>query len=406
MTTMEQTEQLTIKPTPTLGRPLLVVLALSVGTFSVVTTEMLPIGLLPLIAADLQRSLPGTGLLITVYAVVVLVMSLPLTLLTRRIPRRLLLGGALAVFAISTLASALAPSFGFLLVTRVVTAVSQALFWSIVVSTAVGRFPPDQRSRVVGALFTGSSLAPVVGLPLGTWIGQQAGWRAAFLVMSAIGIATCATVVTALPTIRPEDEPARAGQFPNVRRYVVLLVVTALAVTGTLSTYTYIAAHLVQVAGLPAGGLSAVLLLCGGLGILGAVASGTVLQRRPRLTLIVPLAIMTSALWLVQLAGTKLAIAVLAFSLLSFASSSFAADLAGRTLLVAPGSTDLANSGSSSAYNAGIAGGAWIGGLIVAGAGVHATALAGGLFTGAALILMLSEPWIAPDRERQARQKQ
>jgi predicted MFS family arabinose efflux permease len=395
-TTTEQTaiEPTTIEATPAQGRPLLAVLALSVGTFTLVTTEMLPIGLLPQIAADLRRSLPGTGLLVTVYALVVLVMSLPLTLLTRRVPRRVLLGGVLAVFALSTLASALAPGFGFLLATRIVTAVAQALFWSIVVSTAVGRFPPDQRPRVVGALFTGSSLAPVIGLPLGTWIGQQAGWRVAFLVMAVIGIATCATVVAALPTIRPEDEPARAGQFPSLRRYVVLLVVTALAVTGMFSTYTYIAAHLVQVAGLPAAGLSAVLLLCGGFGILGAVASGTVLQRRPRLTLIVPLAVMTSALWLVQLAGTHLPVAVLAFSLLAFAGSSFAADLAGRLLLVAPGSTDLANSGTSSAYNAGIAGGAWIGGLIVAGAGVHATALAGGLFSGAALLLILCEPWI------------
>lgn len=379
------------------GRPTLVVVALSIGTFSFVTTELLPIGLLPLIGADLDRSLSATGQLVTAYAVIVVLVSLPLTLLTRRVPKRMLLGTLLAVFAIAVLASAVAPSFEFLLAARIVTAVSQALFWSVVTSTAVGRFPPERRARVIGALFIGSSLAPVVGLPIGTWIEQQAGWRAAFAALSVLAITTCTAVVTALPTIRPEDEPAAYGDAPNVRRYVVLLLVTALVITGMFTAYTYVTVHLVEVAGLPAGALSGVLLLSGVAGILGVIANGTVLHRRPQADLLIPLATMAAALWLLHLAGRHIPAAVVAFLMVSFAGSSFASGLGGRVLLVAPGSTDLASAGSSTAFNVGIAGGAWLGGLITAASGgVHATALAAALFAGAALALMLCEPWIAP----------
>jgi predicted MFS family arabinose efflux permease len=382
--------------TPSTGRPVLAVAALSIGTFSFVTTELLPIGLLPLIGADLDRSLSAVGLLVSAYAVVVLLVSVPLTILTRRVPKRLMLGTLLAVFAVAVLASALAPTFGFLVVARVVTALTQALFWSTVTSTAVGQFPPDKRGRVVAALFTGSSLAPVVGLPIGTWIGQQAGWRAAFFALTLLAIATCAVVVFALPTIRREDEPARSGDAPDVRRYVVLLLVTALTITGMFSAYTYVTAHLVEVAKLPSSAVSVVLLLSGLAGVLGVVISGTVLADRQQLLMLVPLATMATALWLLHLEGRWAPAAVAAFLLVSFACSGFAAGLAGRVLLVAPGSTDLASAGTSSAFNVGIGGGAWIGGLIADGpGGVHATALAAALFAGAAFILMLCEPWIA-----------
>jgi predicted MFS family arabinose efflux permease len=250
---------------------------------------------------------------------------------------------------------------------------------------------------VVAALFTGSSLAPVVGLPIGTWIGQQAGWRAAFAALALLAIATCLVVVLALPTIRPEDEPARTGDAPDVRRYIVLLAVTALAITGMFAAFTYISAHLVEVAGLPASALSAVLLLSGVAGVIGVVVSGTVLQDRPRLIMLVPLGSMATALWLLHFGGRHAPAAVIAFTLLSFACSGFASALAGRVLLVAPGNTDLASAGTSSAFNTGISAGAWIGGLIAASpAGVHATALVAALFTGTAFVLMLCEPWIAP----------
>ena len=128
------------------------------------------------------------GLLVTWYGLVVVVASLPLTQLTRRVPRRPLLSGLLGVFVLATWVSAAASSYWMLLGARVVTALSQALFWSVVVPTAAGLFPARLRGRVIAVVLAGASLAAVLGLPLGTWLGQQAGWRAAFLGLSGIGL--------------------------------------------------------------------------------------------------------------------------------------------------------------------------------------------------------------------------
>ena len=133
------------------------------------------------------------NLLLDSSGLVVVAASLPLAHLTRRVPRRLLLSGLLAVFVLASWASAAAPSYGVLLAARVVTALSQALFWSIVVSTAAGLFPPRLRGRVIAVVFAGSSLAAVLGLPVGTWFGQQAGWRTAFLALSGVGLLVTST---------------------------------------------------------------------------------------------------------------------------------------------------------------------------------------------------------------------
>ena len=143
-------------------------LALAVATFVYVTTETLPIGLLLLISADLGVSPSVAGLLVTWYGLVVVIASLPLTQLTQRVPRRPLLSGLLGVFVLGTWVSAAASSYWMLLGARVVTALSQALFWSVVVPTAAGLFPARLRGRVIAVVLAGASLAAVLGLPLGT----------------------------------------------------------------------------------------------------------------------------------------------------------------------------------------------------------------------------------------------
>ena len=366
-------------------RPVLAVGALSVGAFSFVTAETLPIGLLPQIGADLHRTLSGSGLLVTAYALIVLVMSVPLTLLTRRIPRRPLLGALFVAFTAATLAAAAAPSFGVLVGARLLTALAQALFWSVVVPTATTQVPLRQRARAVSAVFTGSALGPVVGMPAGTWLGQQLGWRTAFLALATLAAATCVALVLSLPATRREAEAVHVGDHPDARGYAVLLVVITLAIAGTFTTYTYVTAHLVQVAGLPARALSAVLLLTGGASIAGAALSVALVRRSPRAGIQVPLALMVAAAGSLHLAGRWVIPAVLTFALMALAGSSFAAALATRVLTTAPGDTDIASAGSSSAYNAGIGAGAWLGAQIVATHGVHATALGALALTTAAL---------------------
>jgi len=243
-------------------------LGLAAGTFVYVTTETLPIGLLLPISADLEITPSAAGLLVTWYGLVVVVASLPLTQLTRRVPRRPLLSGLLGVFVLATWASAAASGYWMLLGARVVTALSQALFWAVVVPTAAGLFPPRLRGRVVAVVLGGGTLAAVLGLPLGTWLGQQAGWRAAFLALSGIGLAAMAATAAWLPAGAPGRGHAARGTDPDRRRYLTLMAMTVLAATG--------AATAVNV-GITAGALVGSVLLPG-VGVRGTALLGGLLS--------------------------------------------------------------------------------------------------------------------------------
>jgi MFS transporter, DHA1 family, inner membrane transport protein len=370
-------------------------LALAVAAFTYVTTETLPIGLLLLMTADLGVSPSAVGLLVTYYGLVVVVASLPLTHVTRRVPRRLLLCGLLAVFVLATWVSAAASSYWVLLAARVVTALSQALFWAIVVPTAAGLFPPRLRGRVIAVVFAGSSLAAVLGLPVGTWLGQQAGWRTAFLALSAFGLAAMVTIATCLPTAMPGSGHAARGTTPDARRYLTLMAMTILATTGTFAAFTYVTPFLIEVSRFPAAATGPLLLVRGLAGIAGVAVGGALVDRSPWAAMLIPvMAQATALLGLYALGGTPVAAAgLVALSGLSFAALTTA--LASRVLQVAPGSADLAAAGASTAVNVGITAGAFIGSILLPGLGARSTALAGGLLSLAALGVALSEPLAA-----------
>ncbi|WP_426511657.1 MFS transporter [Dactylosporangium sp. McL0621] len=376
--------------------------ALSISTFTFVTTEILPVGLLTLMADDLHRSESQVGLLMTGYAAVVVLMSLPLAHLTRRVPKRLLLGVTLGVFSAATLVSAVAPGYEVLLGARLVVGLTQALFWSIVASTATGLFPPSQRGRTVARMSIGAALAPVLGVPLGTWLGQQAGWRFAFLVMAVVGVATCAVVVALVPAAPPEADAASRGAAPSRRRYVLLVLSTAIVVTGALTAQTYVTPYLLDVTGFAAATLGPLLLVTGAAGFLGTIAVGRFLDRYPWPALVAPMALIALALLLLYSLGTLKAAAIVALALNGFAYSAMAAAVQNRILLVAPGSTDLASAGGSSAFNVGIAAGSLLGGLIIDHAGVRSVALAGAIITAVAVALLLAEPRLTRTRRRPA----
>jgi predicted MFS family arabinose efflux permease len=170
------------------ARAVVTLMALSLSTFTCVTTEILPIGLLPLIATDLDVSQSAVGLFVSGYGLVVVVASIPLTRLTRRIPRRLLLSVLLSVFVLVTAASVVISSYWVLFGSRVVIALSQALFWSVVTPATASLFEARVRGRAVSFIYGGSALAGVMGVPVGTWLGQEAGWRFAFVAMSGLGL--------------------------------------------------------------------------------------------------------------------------------------------------------------------------------------------------------------------------
>ncbi len=369
--------------------------ALSVATFTFVTVEVMPIGLLTLIADDLHRTRAEVGLLLTGYAAVVVLLSLPMAALTRRMPRRLLLGSTLGVSAAATAVSAVADSYGMLLGARLVVALTQALFWSIVGSTATAMFPASQRGRTVARMSIGASLAPVLGVPLGTWLGQQLGWRAAFGVMAVIGAATCVAVVTLLPGSLPSGAASARAVAPDRRRYLLLLLVTALGVAGAMTAQTYVTPFLLDVTHFAASSLGPLLLVSGAGGVVGTLVVGRFLDRHPWPALAVPMSLLCAAAVVLYAGGTVRVLAIVALATSGAAYAAFAAATQNRVLQVAPGSTDMASAGSSSAFNIGISGGSFVGGVIIENIDVRAVALAAALLIAAALSVLLLDPLLS-----------
>jgi len=367
------------------------VVALGSGAFCFVTTENLPVGLLSVISANLHVSVSAVGLLVTAYASVVLIASAPLTHLTRRVPRRLLLCALLATFVLTNLLSAAATSYWWLLGARVATALGQAVFWSIVAVTAVGLFPPRVRAKVVAMVVGSASLAVVIGVPFGTWLGQQGGWRLPFIVLSCIGFVSLIAVALLLPTADPAESHAAVGSSPDRRRYRLLVIAMVLLVTGCFTSYTYISALLTRVSGLHSSAVAPVLLLAGGFGAVGVFTTGALFDKHPRVATVAPVALLAASLACLYLFATDGPAAVVCEACASLALGAFVISNQNRVLILAPGSTDVASAWASAFFNAGIAGGSLSGGVVVASLGVRETALAGAFFAAAALAVVLSD---------------
>lgn len=364
---------------------------LSLAAFAFVTTELLPIGLLTLIAPDLDRSRSQVGLLVSGYAFVVVLASIPLTLVTRRVPRRLLIGTTLALFAIANAAAALASTYEILAVARLITALAQALFWSIVAPAVSGLFPVTMRGRVISLFGTGAALAPVAGVPIATWLGQQAGWRAAFAAMAAVGVVIAAAVIALLPTAPAASGTAATGTEPDRRHFAHLLIATAIGVGGFLTFNTYVTPFLLDVSGFSDAALAPLLFVSGAAGIAGTIGIGRILDRRPVGSLLLPLSAGVVALLGLYALGTLQPATVVLLGATGLAYAGFATAVQSRMLQVAPGSTDMASAGISTAFNVGIAAGSLLGGALLPGVGSRPLALVGGLLTVAALTVLVAD---------------
>lgn len=380
-------------------RAVIALLALSVSAFTFVTTENLPGGLLTLIAPDLGRSTSEIGLLVSAYAAVVVLASLPLSRLTRRFPRRFVLAATTAVCTVGTLWSAVALGYADLMAARMVTALGQALFWSVVTPAAASLFAPAVRGKMIARLAIGTSLAPLIGVPLGTWVGQQTSWRTAFLVFSVVSLLACVVMVVAMPNVDAELSGTARGTHPSTRRFVMLMAVTMLLVTGGFMMITFVTQFLLETAGFPDRYLSALLLGQGAAGLAGTLLIGQVLDRRPWHTVVVALGMLTGALVLLWALGHNQALALVALALFGLAFSAIPPALSFLSMQVAPGATESATAISSSVFNFGIGGGAALGALVVATVGVDTVPLVGAAFVLAALgVLVVDLRVTARDR--------
>ncbi|GLY08075.1 MFS transporter [Actinoplanes sp. NBRC 101535] len=387
-----------------LNRPALVVLGAS--SFCYVTAETLPVGLLPEISADLGVPEAQVGLLLTSYAVVAAVSTIPLTALTMRVPRHLLIAVTVAVFAVSQTAAALAPNFTVLTLSRLLCALAHGVFWSVIGPITARLAPPGQAGRATALVFLGNSLAIVLGVPLGTAVGQWLGWRTAvgmFAAAGAIGVLLLVLVLPKLPAL-PRDLGTSTGQQLRdaVRilrngRVARLCLITATLVIGHFAAYTYIAPLVRRDAGLDGAGLSALLLGYGAVGLIANFVVGRFVDRRPGPILIGLLAIITLAVGLLApvLGGVPTVVATL---LWGGAFTAVPVFLAAAVLRVAPAARDAASAVYVVAFQIGIGGGAFIGERLVSAQRLGTLPLlAAGLALVATLLVVFS-PAVFPHR--------
>jgi predicted MFS family arabinose efflux permease len=273
---------------------------------------------------------------------------------------------------------------------RVVTALAQAIFWAIVAVVTVSLVPPRLRGRAVAAVFAGSSVALVVGVPVGTWLGQQAGWRLSFVMLAGLGVLDLAALALLLPPARAGDAQGTAGTDPDVRRYRLTVVTTALCVAAFFTAYTYVTAFLTRVSGLPPAAIAPVLLLVGIADAVAIVVAGVLLDRNPTLARVGPVVLLFVSLVAYCGLGSVGVAAALFQALAAFGLSGVAIALQSHVLVVAPRRTDIASAWFSTSFNIGIGGGPLVGGLVLSTAGLRFTPLVGaGLaFLGLAAVVM------------------
>jgi predicted MFS family arabinose efflux permease len=382
-----------------LDRPVAAVaalVALGAAAFCFVTSENLPIGLLQVISTSIHSSVSSIGLLVTAYAAVVVVGSAPLTHLAQRLPRRALVCGLLGAFVLGTLAAGAAPGYWWLLLARVLAAMAQAVFWSVAAVTGISLFPPEVQGRAVAGVLGGGTLAVVIGVPAGAWLGEQGGWRLPFFVLSGVGVVILVAVALLLPAYHPSDTHAGLATDPSRRRFYALIATTMLVIGGFFTLDTYVSTFVTHVSHLAAHDV-AIALFAGGVGgLAGVTAAGTWHDRLPRAATIAPPAVMTGALWGLFVAGTVPVAAVALLGAAGFAVGGVVVANQNRIMVVAPGSTDVASAWSSAAFNVGIAGGSLMGGIVVPALGIHQTALVGALLAMAGLAVITFDVAASP----------
>ena len=366
--------------------------ALGASAFVYVTAETVPIGLLPEIATGLHVSEADVGLLVTSYAVVAGLTSIPLTAVTMRVPRRLLIAGTVAAFVVSQLAAAVAPTFALLVVFRLLCAVAHGVFWATIAPIAARLVPPGQGGRATALVFLGNSLAIVLGVPLSTALGQWLGWRVVLAILGVGGAACVAALLVLLPALppRPADLATPAGtQLRDAvlvlrdRALTAVCATTAVLMIGLFAAYTYLAPLVRRDAGLEGTALSALLLGYGVAGLVGNWFIGRWVDRRPGplLNLLIAVMIGSLALLVPVLGVAPTVVAVLAWGAAMTASPVI---LQAAVLRVAPQAADAASAVYVVAFQIGIGGGSflgerfvrsgWLGALPLLAAGLAAVA--------------------------------
>ncbi|WP_152403666.1 MFS transporter [Paenibacillus cellulositrophicus] len=369
-------------------------LALAISAFAIGTTEFISVGLLPLIANDLHISVTLAGLTVTLYALGVTFGAPILTSLTSGVPRKILLIGIMLVFIVGNSLAAASTGIGLLLTARIISALSHGVFMSIGSTIAADLVAENRRASAISIMFSGLTVATVTGVPLGTFIGQQLGWRAAFVAIVIVGvIALIANLILVPGNLRKGVRTPVRDQVKIVAngRLLLAFLITALGYGGTFVVFTYLSPLLHDVTGFKESTVALILLLYGIAIAIGNVIGGKAANRKPLSALLYMFLIQAVILLLLTFtAPFKVAglITIFGMGLLAFMNvpglQVYVVMLAER---FAPKAVDVASSVNIAAFNAGIALGAYLGGIVTDHLGLIHTAWIGSIMVAAAVLL-------------------
>jgi MFS transporter, DHA1 family, inner membrane transport protein len=396
-------------PAPTGDRfPLFRLLVLAGAIFVSVSSEFLPTGLLPDIAADLNVSESRVGLLVTLFAFTVVVSTGPLTLLTRRFSRKWLLVALLGVFAVGNVLAAVSVSYEMLAASRVLGGLAHGLFWAVAGPYVALLVAPRQLARAVSVTTAGGSFAFILGVPMTAAIGHAIGWRFAFVTMAALVLAFAILTVISLPPLNhpvvPRTVTTATGSIIVQKRDRSLIAVGIVAVTILLIAtghnvfYTYIAPWTIAVAGVPGDAVSLLLLFFGIGGGVGLLIAGLFGDRHPRLTLNLMLAFLVVTIVATALFARGLVPAIVVMMFWSLSFGGLPALFQTRALHAASSRIrDLVGAVTTTSFNLGIAAGALFGGIVLDNLGISVVPWV------AAAIVVVGFGWVlATDRARLA----
>ncbi len=374
----------------------LALLALTISAFAIGTTEFVIVGLIPTIAEQLGVTVPSAGLLVTIYALGVAIGAPVLTALTSRIPRKMLLVGLMVLFTLGNLLAWQSPSYESLVIARLLTGLAHGVFFSIGSTIATSLVAKEKAASAIAIMFGGLTVALVTGVPLGTFIGQQFGWRETFLAVSLIGaVATVASIILVPNNIKNQGSAGVREQLKVLThpRLLLIYAITALGYGGVFTTFTFLAPMMQELAGFSAPTVSWILLAYGVAVAVGNIWGGKLADRhgavRALSFIFAALAVLLLVFQFTASYSIAALLTVIVMGVFAFGNvPGLQVYVVQKAEQYTPNAVDVASGLNIAAFNIGIALGSVIGGQTVASLGLAQTPWIGALIVVVALLLV------------------